>query len=40
MKGLGNNALFPSFFGHVLDGGPHKTDIEGKQPVTLAGSEE
>ena len=40
MRALGNNALFPSFFGHVLDGGRAKTDIEGKQPVTVAGSQE
>jgi hypothetical protein len=40
MKALGNNALYPSFFGHVLDGGRAKTDIKGKQPVISAGSQE
>jgi hypothetical protein len=40
MKAMGNNALFPSFFGHVLDGGRARTDIGGKRPVINAGSQE
>ena len=40
MKAVGNNALSPTFFGHVLDGGLPKTDIRGKRPVIIAGSQE